>query len=174
MNTMTITGPDLVDLGALTDAQLVALAAAIAEEQYERALGQGDLNALLEWGFTDMFGADSKPRDPVLRNGLVVIAGSKIARSKSSHDCAWVVTGDDWIWDNEEKLAHELRTVTNGSKEVTKAISIVCPYEGQQLEIVSAKMRSGKHTATASRAFVIKNGAVTLTNARARQLTHSN
>lgn len=157
-----------LNLADMSDGDLAALAGEIAEEQYRRAVEGADPAALVELGYAEMFDSRGMPHDPRLVSGLLVCAGTKIERSRASHDCSWANVDDVWVWEYEDRLAHELRHLpASGGLTVTRAVSVLVPFEGLELDQVVGKQRTGSHNATSVRSWTVTGGELVLRSARA-------
>lgn len=172
----TVGGVDVLDTDERIDAwlrgldertlrQVISLANAVAQE---RAVDDADIDALTEHGFTEGFTAAGVARDPWIRSGLLVCAGSRQDRSGTSHDCTFVAVGDSWVWECGDLVNDEVRRIA-GPRQSLRTVSIVAPVEGMELDVVVSRMRQGMHQMREVRSYVIRGGALELVTTRARK-----
>ncbi len=95
-------GPELV-LGyvrSLGDDELHRLAEVVRRVQIERAIGNGDHDAIIASAFETGFGRDGLGVLPWVEGSVVVCPGGLVAKSKTSHRCRFVSVDDVWVWDS--------------------------------------------------------------------------
>jgi hypothetical protein len=161
------------DLTVLSDSELLDLAQAVNVETFRRALAGADIDAVTEWGFQERFRSNATALPPIIAHGFVICAGSKVDRSATSHDCAWVAVGDSWIWETNDLITHVVRH-PGATRPPMNAISLLVPVEGLELDFVESKMRAGKHTRNAATSYVVRGGELVITTSRSRPADHRN
>ena len=155
-----------LDLSTLDDHELSELLAAAQEEQYHRALSRGDLDALVEEGFSIGFSSGGVAGDPYLRGSVLVCPGSVVEKSTMSHDCVFAHVENEWVWDSPHLLLDSVRKVPDRSRTHQRSVSLVAAIEGLEFDVVASKMRQNVHTRTASRSYAIRGGELELISAR--------
>ncbi len=154
-------------MSSWSDLELTAVAAAIMDEQHRRALEAADIDAIVKQAFEDGFTSAGMPRDPWMQGGLLVCCGSKIDKSATSHECAFVAIAERWVWESEAKVLDVVKHLP-GPKPIMRSVSVCAPWEGMELDLVVSKMRTGVHQMKQVRSFIVRNGELELVAARAR------
>lgn len=161
------------DLSALSDDELVTLAADVAVEQHRRALAHADPDALTEQGFEQGFTTNGGIVDPWLVDGLLVCPGVLVEKSRGSHDCSFVsvklagAEASQWVFEATDKICDEVRFMP-GAKKHQRSVTIVAATEGLEVDVVVAQQRSGQHTMKQVRSFKLTGGKLTHVSTRAR------
>lgn len=141
----------------LDDDVLNHLAAALADETRRRAVDSGDQQAVIDQGFELAFGRDGLGVLPYLEGPFIVCPGAMVSKRKGNHTCRFVSVNDTWIWDSFE-LLHEEKRSSPGPHDGFRAIALLIPTEGLQLDVVSGKMRSGQHSVDLVVSFEVRKG----------------
>lgn len=149
----------------IPDAELEGLIMMSINEQKRRALAEGDINALTEEAFEKGFLSNGLPRDPWMRNGLLVCMGSRIDKSGTSHVCGFAHIGESWVWESEDKIHDTIRNIP-GPKSQMRSATIVGAYEGMELDLITCRTRGGIHEMVSNKSFTIKNGELTVVTVR--------
>ena len=154
------------DFTVLDDAALAQLVADARAEQQRRALESGDLDALIADGFERGFTRGGRAADPWISAGIVVCPGSLNGSSRSSHECSFVKVGESWVWQAEEKLADDVRPISDGGRHQQRSVTLLGAFEGLELDLVTCKSRQGVHRLTEARSFVVAGGQLELVRTR--------
>lgn len=143
----------------LGDDVLLHLAAALSDETRRRAVEQGDQQAVLDAGFDHAFGRDGLGVLPYREGPYIVCPGAMVQKrkGKGSHQCRFVSVNDVWIWESYE-LLHEEKRSSPGADEGFRAVALLSPTDGMQLDVVSGRARSGKHQVDLVVSFVVRKG----------------
>lgn len=141
----------------LDDQVLVHLAAALGDETRRRALEQGDQQAVIDQAFDHGFGRDGMGVLPYLEGPFIVCPGAMVSKRKGSHTCRFVSVNDAWIWDSYE-LIHEEKRSSPGTHDGFRAVALLSPVEGMELDVVSGRLRSGQHQVDLVVSFVVRKG----------------
>ncbi len=141
----------------LDDDQLHNLAEVVRQVQVERAIGDGDFDAIIASGFETGFGRDGLGVLPWIEGNLVVCPGGLVAKSKTSHRCRFVSVDDVWIWDSGLLLREDKRS-SPGTDEGFRAIALIPAVDGTELDVVSGKARSGGHQVDHVVSYEIRGG----------------
>lgn len=129
-----------VDVSLMTDAELSALVAQASAVLLSRAVERGDVAALIDSGFADLFRA--RELTPVLRDGLLIAPGVKVEKSRSSHDCTYLSVDGMWVWEHPDAIADERRPLS-GPKPRLASVTIVPVLEGTAVDVVTSRSRGG-------------------------------
>jgi len=141
----------------LDDDVLVHLAAALADETRRRAVEQGDQQAVIDQGFDHAFGRDGLGVLPYIEGPYIVCPGAMVSKRKGNHTSRFVSVNDTWIWDSYE-LLHEEKRSSPGVHDGFRAIALLSPVEGMELDVVTGKLRSGQHQVDLVVSFVVRKG----------------
>lgn len=143
--------------GKLDDAVIAHLAAALSDETRRRAVEHGDQQAVIDQAFDHGFGRDGMGVLPYLEGPYIVCPGAMVSKRKGNHTCRFVSVDDVWIWDSHE-LLHEEKRSSPGSDDGFRAVALLSPTEGMELDVVSGKLRSGQHQVDLVISFVVRKG----------------
>ncbi len=133
------------------------LAAALRDEVRNRAVAQGDHDALIEEAFEQAFGRDGMGSAPWVAGDVVVCPGSIVAKSRASHRCRFVSVDDTWIWDCGDLLREEKRSHP-GRDDGFKAVALLPVIEGMNLDVVTGKARAGQHSVERVVSYEMRRG----------------
>ena len=97
---------------------------------------------------------------------MIIVPGSKVERSKLSHDCRFTKIGDSWSWDSPEREAHVIRN-QQGAKTIMQTVTLVPAREGLGIDIIGQQMRTGAHRVREVHSYEFKAGELVLVSARA-------
>ena len=153
------------DLGLCGDDELIHFAALIADEQRRRALERGDLPELIDDAFDKGFGSGNKVGEPWVRDGILVAPGGKFEKSPMSHRCTFVRVADDWVWESSQKIHDEIRHLP-GVGSSMRSITLLSMNEGDKVDVLTSRTRSGVHELLEVRSFVYHNGELSMTTSR--------
>jgi len=144
---MTVTpspaiNPDEVvrQVRALGDDELHNLAEVVRQVQIERAIDNGDHDAIVAAAFEVGFGRDGLGVLPWVEGSVVVCPGGLVSKSKTSHRCRFVSVDDVWVWDSGLLLREDKRSAP-GTEEGFRAIALVPVVDGTELDVVTGKAR---------------------------------
>lgn len=159
-----------IDLEQLSDADLARLIANARTVQHERALADGDLDALVAEGFRSGFTRPGRAVDPWVTGRVLVCPGSLTGTSRSSHECSFVKVGEAWVWQAEERLLDEVRPLQSPGHFEQRSVTLLAAVDGLELDLVTCKARSGTHRLVAARSFVLDEGVLRLVRTRSVQV----
>ena len=93
----------------MTSDELHDVAEAVRRVQIERALDDGDHDAIIAEAFDVGFAGDGLGASPWVQADVIVCPGSLVSRSRSSHRCRFVSVDDVWVWDSGLLLREDKR-----------------------------------------------------------------
>ena len=157
----------VVDVSVLSDSDVDGLVVALLAEQQSRALLRCDSDALVDVGFVDGFDARGFARPPWLVEGMLICPGSVVERSASSHDCMFVSVAGVWVFNCEERVVDVVRKVPAGPREHQRSVTVLASFEGLVFDVVSSRMRDGKHRMRGVRQFRVEHGELVVVSDRA-------
>jgi hypothetical protein len=141
----------------MTDDDLHHLAEAVRQVQIERAIGNGDHDAIIADGFETGFGRDGLGVLPWVSGNVVVCPGGMVAKSKTNHRCRFVSVDDVWVWDSGLLLREDKRS-SPGTDEGFRAIALVPLVDGTSIDVVSGRARGGQHSVEHVVSFEVRGG----------------
>jgi hypothetical protein len=149
-------------LRSLGAEQLHHVAESVRQVQIERAIGDGDLDALIARAFEVGFGRDGLGVQPWVEqvgvDGAVVICpGGLVSKSRTSHRCRFVSVDDVWVWDSGLLMREDKRS-SPGVDDGFRAIAVIPAVDGTELDVVSGRARTGGHAVERVVSYVIRGG----------------
>ena len=141
----------------LDDGILSHLAAALGDEARRRSIEHGDQQAVIDQAFDHGFGRDGLGVNPYIEGPLIVCPGAMVSKRKANHTCRFVSVNDVWIWDSHELLIEEKRS-SPGPHDGFRAVALLSPVEGTEIDVVSGRLRSGQHQVDLVVSFVVRKG----------------
>ena len=141
----------------LDDTTLNHVAAAIADEVRRRAIDAGDQQSVIDAAFEESFGRDGLGVLPYLEGPFIVCPGAMVSKRRGSHTCRFVSVNDVWIWDSHE-LIHEEKRSSPGPHDGFRAVALLAPTEGLELDVVSGRQRQGQHQVDMVVSYVVRKG----------------
>jgi hypothetical protein len=133
----------------------------------ERARDRGDLDELLEVGFSEGFDAKGMPRVPWIEAGILICPGGGLEKSSASHECSYVHVGEKWVWESEETLLDVVRRIPSGTRSHQRTVSLLDARDGLDIDVVVSRMRQGVHQMQRSLSYTVQNGQLVIVTSRA-------
>jgi hypothetical protein len=172
---MTSTGdpaPIIERVRAKSDDEVHDLAEVVRQVQIERAIANGDHDAIIKAAFEVGFGRDGLGVLPWVEGTVIVCPGGMTAKSKSSHRCRFVSVDDVWVWDCGLLLREDKRS-SPGTDEGFRAIALVPLVDGTELDVVSGKARGGQHSVEHVVSYEVRSGELVEVSQRNVTAAHS-
>lgn len=149
---------------AMSDDEVHDLAEVVRQVQIERAIGNGDHDAIIAAAFEVGFGRDGLGVLPWVEGHVVVCPGGLIAKtrsggSRSSHRCRFVSIDDVWVWDSGLLLREDKRS-SPGADDGFRAIALVALVDGTELDVVTGKARGGQHAVEHVVSYEVRSGGL--------------
>jgi hypothetical protein len=149
-------------LRSLPSDHLHHVAEAVRQIQIERAIGEGDLDAVIARAFEMGFGRDGLGVQPWVEqvgvDGAVVICpGGLVSKSRSSHRCRFVSVDDVWVWDSGLLMREDKRS-SPGVEDGFRAIAVIPAVDGTELDVVTGRARTGGHSVEHVVSYEIRAG----------------
>jgi hypothetical protein len=141
----------------MSDDELHNVAEMVRQVQIERAVGNGDEDAIIANAFETAFGRDGVAVLPWVEGNVVVCPGSMVSKSKASHRCRFVSVDDTWIWDSHLLLREDKRS-SPGTDEGFRAVALLPLVDGTGIDVVSGKARQGQHSVDHVVSYEIRGG----------------
>jgi hypothetical protein len=147
----------LEQVRALGDDDLHNLAEVVRQVQIERAIGNGDHDAIIAAAFEVGFGRDGLGVLPWVEGNVVVCPGGLVSKSKTSHRCRFVSVDDVWVWDSGLLLREDKRSAP-GVEEGFRAVALIPLVDGTEVDVVTGKARSGQHSVDHVISYEVRRG----------------
>ncbi len=149
-------------LRSLPSDHLHHVAEAVRQIQIERAIVEGDLDAVIARAFEVGFGRDGLGVQPWVEHvgvdGAVVICpGGLVSKSRSSHRCRFVSVDDVWVWDSGLLMREDKRS-SPGAEDGFRAIAVIPAVDGTELDVVTGRARTGGHSVEHVVSYEIRGG----------------
>lgn len=152
-------------LSRLEAPELAHVGEAVHQIERERAVAQGDHDQIIDLAFEEGFGSDGLGFPPWLQGAVIVAPGSIITKSKTNHRCRFVSVNDTWVWDCEEVIREDKRSLP-GKGEGFKAIALLPVLNGMTLDVVTGRARAGQHQVDHVISYRVKRGKLVETAQR--------
>lgn len=154
-----MTKPDelISTLRDMSAAELHNLAEAVRQVQIERAIADGDHDAIIPRAFETGFGRDGLGVLPWVEGDVIVCPGALISKSRTSHRCRFISVDDVWVWDAGLLLREDKRS-SPGTDDGFRAIALVPLVDGTELDVVSGRARAGGHAVEHVVSFEVRGG----------------
>ena len=153
------TDPDAVVAAVreMPDDELHNLAEVVRQVQIERAIDDGDHDAIITAGFESGFGRDGLGVLPWVEGNLIVCPGGIVAKSKTNHRCRFVSVDDVWVWESGLLLREDKRS-SPGTDDGFRAIALVALVDGTAIDVVAGKARGGQHSVDHVVSYEVRGG----------------
>lgn len=138
------------------------LAEICAQTIQDRAVASGDLDALVEAGFSEGFESSGLAKRPWVVGGILVVPGGRVDSMGGAHQCRFTAVGDDWVWQVDTHLADVMRPVAKGLRTVT----LLAAQPGLEIDVVTSTCRGGTHRRKSSERWRLDGGDLTLVERR--------
>lgn len=136
---------------------LTHLAEAIRDEQRNRALADGDQDAIIARAFDVGFGPDGLAAAPWIDVPYVVCPGAMAAKSKTNYRSRFINVDDCWVWESGELVREDKRS-NPGTDEGFRAVALVPILEGMAIDQVTGRQRSGNYEAMKIVSYEVRAG----------------
>jgi hypothetical protein len=155
----------------MSDDELHNVAEMVRQVQIERAVGNGDEDAIIANAFETAFGRDGLAVLPWVEGNVVVCPGGMVSKSKASHKCRFVSVDDTWIWESHLLLREDKRS-TPGTDGGFRAVALLPLVDGTGIDVVSGKVRQGQHSVDHVVSYAIRGGELVEVSQRTVQRRH--
>lgn len=155
----------------LPDDDLHHVAELVRQVQVERAIGNGDHDAIIAAAFEAGFGRDGLGVLPWVEGSVIVCPGGTVAKSKTSHKCRFVSVDDCWIWESGYLLREDKRS-SPGTDEGFRAVALLPLVDGLGLDVVTGKARSGQHSVDHVVSYEVRGGQLVEVSQRNVSASH--
>jgi len=155
----------------LSDDDLHHVADLIRQLQTERAIADGDHDAIINAAFEIGFGRDGLGVLPWVEGGLIICPGGMVSQSRASHRCRFVSVDDCWVWDSGMLLREDKRS-SPGTDEGFRAIALLPLVNGLELDVVAGRARQGQHSVEHVVSYAVRGGELVEVSQRKVKANH--
>ena len=155
----------------LSDDDLHHVADLIRQLQTERAIADGDHDAIINAAFEIGFGRDGLGVLPWVEGNLIICPGGMVSQSRASHRCRFVSVDDCWVWDSGMLLREDKRS-SPGTDEGFRAIALLPLVNGLELDVVAGRARQGQHSVEHVVSYAVRGGELVEVSQRTVNANH--
>ena len=150
---------DQAKLEKFTEKELFDLQNNISEIIKKRNLKNGDTDAIVDKAFDTGFPKfDGVGLNPWVEGSILVCPGARIDKTQTKHICKFVVVDDEWSWESQHMISDIIRRDQSSKHFKQHSITLISPFEGLTLQVISQKSQQGKHLVDGVETLVFKNG----------------
>ena len=150
---------DRENLENLDEESLFKIQNTISEIIKERNFKKGDIEAIVDNAFSVAFPKiDGLGLNPWVEGSILVCPGARIDKSQTRHICKFVVVEEDWSWESSNMINDVIRRDQSSKNFRQHSITLISPFEGMSLEVVSQKSQNGKHLVNTVESYKFTNG----------------
>ncbi len=150
---------DKIYLNSLDEDSLFTIQSTIAEIIKERNFKNGDIDAIIDNSFNIAFPkVDGLGLNPWVEGSLLVCPGARIDKSQTKHLCKFTVVAEEWSWESSNMITDVIRRDQSSKRFKQHSITLISPYEGMNIEVVTQKSQNGKHLVDFVESFTFSNG----------------
>jgi hypothetical protein len=162
----------VASLRTMTDDELHHVAEAVRQVQVERAIADGDHDAVIAHAFEVGFGRDGLGMLPWVEGNVIVCPGAIVSKSRTSHRCRFVSVDDVWVWDSGLLVREDKRSAP-GPEDGFRAVALVPLVDGTALDVVTGRARSGGHSVEHVVSYEVRGGELVEVSQRAVAAAHA-
>ena len=152
---------DKTELEDLKDEELFDIQNSISEIIKKRNLEKGDTDEVIDSAFNVGFPKlDGVGLNPWVEGSLVVCPGARIDKSQTRHICKFVVVDEDWSWESQHMISDVIRRDQSSKRFKQQSITLISPFEGMSVQVISQKSQNGKHLVDNVESFIFTNGGL--------------
>ena len=150
---------DRENLESLDEESLFKIQNTISEIIRERNFKKGDIDTIVDNAFSVAFPKiDGLGLNPWVEGSILVCPGARIDKSQTKHICKFVVVEEDWSWESSNMVNDVIRRDQSSKNFRQPSITLISPFEGMSLEVVSQKSQNGKHLVNTVESYKFTNG----------------
>ena len=162
----------VASLRAMSDDELHHVAEAVRQVQVERAIGNGDHDAVIAHAFETGFGRDGLGVQPWVEGPHVVCPGAIVVKNRTNHRCRFVSVDDVWVWDSGLLVREDKRSAP-GTEDGFRAVALVALVDGTAIDVVTGRARTGGHSVDHVVSLEVRRGELVEVSQRTVSASHS-
>jgi hypothetical protein len=149
---------DQEKLEKLSEQELFDIQNSISDIIKKRNLDNGDIEAITDKSFETGFPKfDGVGLNPWVEGSLIVCPGARIDKTQTKHICKFVVADDEWSWESQHMVSDVIRRDQSSKHFKQHSITLISPFEGLVLQVISQKSQQGKHLVDGIESFIFEN-----------------
>lgn len=145
-------------LMSLTDDELAAVLEFARDEQRSRAVASADVEALTEYGFSNMFNTRGTASPPAIVSGVLVCPGSLVPKSATTSESMFPCIDDHWCWEHPDVLHDEVRRIPDGKRDSLRTVTLLPAIDGMKVDAVASKKTRSGNKASRVTSYVVESG----------------
>ena len=150
---------DQAKLEKFTEKELFDLQNNISEIIKKRNLKNGDTEAIIDKAFDTGFPKfDGVGLNPWVEGSILVCPGARIDKTKTRHICKFIVIDEEWSWESPHMISDVIRRDQSSKNFRQHSITLISPFEGMKVQVISQKSQQGKHLVEGVDSFEFRNG----------------
>jgi len=148
-----------LDLDKLSDEELFSLQKKAYEIIKNRNLERGDLEEIIDRAFTSAFPKiEGLGSEPWVEQSILICPGARIDSSTVRHKCRFIIIDDEWSWESPHQVLDTIRRDQSSKNLKQHSITLVSPFEGMKIQVITQKSQQGKHIVGNVSGYVFTNG----------------
>ena len=152
---------DRKNLESLDEESLFRIQNTISEIIKERNFKKGDIEAIVDSSFDIAFSKnDSLGLNPWVEGSMLICPGARIDKTQTKHICKFVVVEEDWSWESGHMVNDVIRRDQSSKRFKQQSITLISPFEGMSVQVISQKSQNGKHLVDNVESFIFTNGGL--------------
>ena len=154
----------------LSDEELFRIQNKAYELIKERNLKKGDLEEIVDKASKSSFPKiDGLGFDPWLENSILICPGARIDSSSTKHKCRFIVVDDEWSWESPHQVLDTIRRDQSAKNLRQHSITLVTPFEGMKIQVITQKSQQGKHLVENVTGYVFTKGKLEKTMVKTKR-----
>lgn len=141
----------------MSSEDLHRIAEAVRQIQIERAIDDGDHDAIIARAFDLGFGRDGLGVLPWVDGEVIVCPGGLVTKSRTNHRCKFVSVDDVWVWDSGLLMREDKRS-SPGTDDGFRAVALIPVIDGTELDVVTGRAKAGGHSIDHIVSFEVRGG----------------
>ena len=152
---------DRENLEDLDEESLFRIQNTISEIIKERNFKKGDIETIVDTAFGIAFPKiDGLGLNPWVEGSILICPGARIDKSQTRHICKFVVVEEDWSWESSNMINDVIRRDQSSKNFRQHSITLISPFEGMKLEVVTQKSQNGKHLVNTVESYEFIDGNI--------------
>ena len=96
----------------------------------------------------------------MVEGSMLICPGARIDKTQTKHVCKFVVVEEDWSWESGHMVNDVIRRDQSSKRFKQHSITLISPFEGMSVQVISQKSQNGKHLVDNVESFIFTNGGL--------------
>ena len=96
----------------------------------------------------------------MVEGSRLICPGARIDKTQTKHVCKFVVVEEDWSWESGHMVNDVIRRDQSSKRFKQHSITLISPFEGMSVQVISQKSQNGKHLVDNVESFIFTNGGL--------------